>query len=673
MKMESPSRFILLTLIFILVLLGVGISIASKKVRPEEIRAFITHELESQFPNATIKTSSVDFSLGVNSVVSINGLDIMLKKPRNFPLLHIDRLDFKIPFVALIFGGGKIDISARYPMIHLIKDGDFVNWSMARANVKKSKKILIPEIFKSSEINLSLSDIELVQKINSTSIRQQKIEKLVFKDLGIENPIAFEIFSKKISFGEEDKLTTLDLLLIGELEFTKEFLDGKISVKTSSSLTNIESKQFFKKIAKTLTIESNFDFENDSGIDGNINVLNEEMKILSSHFNYNKSRLVLTELKSEILIKDLVGNLSSKFQKLFNLNNRELIKISGLVEVGEEIKSNLSLITSESIVLRIGKTQYSTDFEGKIDDDGIVIKAKSSLDDGKIIAEIKSTGKIDSLFSKNSSNSLSLVMTDLAFDQIEVSNLISLDENEPGKLSQLGEYLFDIGFNLNLKLKVENMKLDANTLSGDVNILKTNIGYVVKSPKFRINKGDVKFSFSQIISENVDKLSIDINLDKINSEDFGKIFNDFSVFEITGIMSGSIKGDIQKGSYAIDTNLKYQKGFFNKFSLDNVLAKGDEVPSDFSLFKDGKFEFLNLSFSTSINKILVNNFEFKTANNESSLSGKGFLAFEIDQENEVNILLKTKLNELSKLKFLNTSKKSAQLKVRGAGFDFKIQ
>lgn len=678
MKIESPSRFILLTIIFVLIILGLGVTVTSKKVRPEEIRSFITKELEENFPNAIVKTSSVDFTLGITSIITINGLDLMLKKPRNFPLLHIDRLDFKIPFAALIFGNGKIEINARYPMIHLIKDKEFFNWSMATQDlVAKENKTQIPSIFKTTEININFSDIEIVQKVNNSNIRQQKIEKIILKDFGFNGPIAFEVLSKKISLGDEEHLTSLDLLIIGEMALTKKLFGGDISLNTSSTFTNIESKLLISKMVKSLMIESKLDYRKDHGFQGSVNISNEEMKMLSSKIKIKDSKIILSELNLDLNLKEVKNCIDPKFAKHIAVNSKENLNVQGDLEIGTTTVANLKFKSMVPITLNLGGNAFATNISGEVTSKSFLLNGTSQLGEGKFNFKVESSANSEKIFTNESFNTTIFSLTDL---DLKSNGPLSIFDGVGGEnlISFVWDYFEKINFPLKNKLVLTNVKINENLVDGEIDILTSAKGIIFKSNKFKIDKSDFKFNVAKLLVSDISNISLDVNFDRVKIDDLAKLIVETKSFGVSGLASGSIKGDIQNESYSLDTAFKITSGVFFKFDIDSILdtliiSKNKPEKTNWSFFKDGYFEQLNMKLFISQSKINLSQFEIFSKDNESEIQAKGYISFAQDTSNSLKLNFKSKRSDYLNINGVSNIKKALSLKLGGAGFDFLIQ
>ncbi|EQC43376.1 AsmA protein [Bacteriovorax sp. Seq25_V] len=686
MKTKSPLKIIFIAFISFTIILSGAIFYASKKLKPEELKHIMVGQLESAFPNSIVKTSSVDFSLGLTSVLNIHGVDITLKKPRAFPLLQLDNLRLEIPFWAILFGGGKIELVANSPKVNYIEFDKTSNWVYAMTaknakvttkkveNTKKddngsveeeSSELVIPGFIAASELNIKVQNLELDYKLADKSSGQINVEKLLLKDVGVKSTTAFELKSALDLLKGTPNHTKLDLLIIGESHLFNYIKNKELEVKSQVILSNIENSLVLRPIKK-ISLNSSMHLKKDKSILVDFVTSLEEKQILKGKFESNKGASRVKDLELNLVIRDILDLVIAADKLPLLLNGGEQFEMKGEVELGENLIPNIDFNTIKTIKVKKDNIVADVSVSGTLKKSGLRANVDVDVFSGKVSAMTSlSTNWKSESFAKLAPIDINIVARDMKIDPTSFMANASEDTNvhkKNGTKAEVAEKnkagpqkIVLLPVPVKVKTQFSNILIGTAKLTGVIDVVGAQKGINISSSNLRLDEGQIDLGANVTISGKDLKNSFDLKLNRLNLHSLVGMIPKGILDTLSGEVSGEIKGHAIGEKYFANVAVKLNQGKLEKINIgqyvDGFIEKlgplKDKIDAD-SLKVNGEFSTLSFKGTFDNSRHQVTSSEFIDKGHKINFQSSGNIYLTGNKKSSLDVKLKVTDAKLAK-------------------------
>jgi len=595
-KTKSPLKIIFIAFLAFTIVLSGAIFYASKKLKPDELKQIMVTQLEAAFPNSIVKTSSVDFSLGLTSVLNIHGVDITLKKPRAFPLLKLDNLRLEIPFWAILFGGGKIELVANSPKVNYIEFDKTSNWVFAMSGkkenidvktqtksdtaVKKADEednLVIPGFIAASELNIKVQNLELEYKLADKSSGQVNVEKLLLKDVGVKSTTAFELKSALDLLKGTTNHTKLELLVIGESHLFNYIKNKELEIKSQVILSNIENSHALRPI-KNLSMNSTLHLKKDKSIQVDFVSSLEEKQILKGRFENKQGISKIKDIELSFIIKDLLELVVALDQIPVLFSGNEQFELNGDVVLGENIQPNFDFKTTKQLKVKQNSISVDIGLSGSVRKNGLTANVDIDAFSGKVNAKafLNTNWKPES-FSNLSPVDISVIARDMKIDPSKLmvsdsaaknnENTETKERDKTKKEKNVAIKPTIIPVPMKVKVQLENILLGEAKLSGDLDIVGAQKGIKVTSNNIKLDDGKIDMGATISVVGKDLKNSFDLKLVKLNLSSLASLLPKGLLEAISGEANGEVKGHTIGDKYFANISMKLFNGRLDKVNV----------------------------------------------------------------------------------------------------------
>ncbi len=314
------SKNKIVVLIFSLVLVGLtGLYFyAQSVIEPKEIKETITSKLEQALPGAAVSLGDLKVSYGPSIVLTIEGMDILLKKQvmKKRDLLQIKRANIRLPLVSLLTGGGNLEVNLEEPELFLHRKKDKLgNWKQAfnkefedknaitkNRPLSNSQNIILPAFLINSTVAFRLRDLKVYYDIDD-KVGVWRSSKFIIKNLGLNSNAAFEVQSNFKRVAEEKEKFSFDLTMIGSLEFSKYLKTGELNINSNIKIKELSLDSGKKKLP-LVRGDAFVSLAKNGSLKGNLKTLFKESS-LDATFEIVDEKQELTLQKSVIQAADI--------------------------------------------------------------------------------------------------------------------------------------------------------------------------------------------------------------------------------------------------------------------------------------------------------------------------------------------------------------------------------
>ncbi len=303
----------------------------SKVITPEQIKAYAKQGIESALPSAQVEIGKIDLGVGTSVILGLEQLNLNLKnRPKGGGLLQISSATVRIPFWAILTGGGTVDVKLDSPTLMYREMEGTNNWELAskgkkkefpsslpkegaketgpvvkkKAERSKKGKVAIPAIATRINLDLHLKQLKVKYRLKDNSEGEVALDKLLIKNLGLQSSTAFELRSSvNVDLSQTQKLS-LKALLIGELHLqdliNKENLQSVLMLKLSEIKmdgTGLSIPDIKTNVSANVGLNGK--------ISGDLTTTFESSKI-HSRFDLNGNNIALSKIDVGLLVADLL-------------------------------------------------------------------------------------------------------------------------------------------------------------------------------------------------------------------------------------------------------------------------------------------------------------------------------------------------------------------------------
>jgi hypothetical protein len=292
----NKNKIVVFIFSFILVGLAGLYFYAQSVIEPEEIKKTITHKLEKALPGASVSLGELKVSYGPSILLSIEGMDILLKKQvmKKRDLLQIKKAYIRLPLVSILTGGGNLEVNLEEPELFLHrKKNEKGNWKEAfnkdfedkkaiskNKPLSNSQNIILPAFLINSTIAFRLRDLKVYYDIDD-KVGVWRASKFLIKNLGLNSNAAFEVQSNFKRVAEEKEKFSFDLTLIGSLEFSKYLKTGELNVNSNIRIKELSLDEGKRKLP-LVRGDAFLSLAKDGSLKGNLKTFFKESSLSSS-------------------------------------------------------------------------------------------------------------------------------------------------------------------------------------------------------------------------------------------------------------------------------------------------------------------------------------------------------------------------------------------------------
>ncbi|MBF0359741.1 MAG: hypothetical protein HQK49_01965 [Oligoflexia bacterium] len=439
--------------IFLLVLLCIGglFYYISSKISPEEIKKITISTISKSFPNAKVELEKLDYSIGFSFKFKIQNLSIIPTTVSSDPaasagsLFSVNEVEARVPFWALLTGGGTIEIYINKPSLEFImfaKDDN--NWKRAMMSSSSSSssspttapattttttataaatdqkgQIEVINFLMNSSLNVKFIDIDLKYKLQNNTSGHILLSRFLLKNLNLKNATAFELASK-IELNMKDKMVSLDSMVVGHINIHEIILNKDIH---SSIVVKLENIKYPLVQGQIPTIKSDIDLTLRRD-DGAIIVINKtdigSMGNVRSSVSILKEIIEVNDIDVAVGIKDVIDIFAPTMKMVGPTNSK--FKLSGNLLMKEgKILPKLEFSASPGVKINLDNgPDLITKMSGSLIKDDVNIVVNNSVFKGAIDLRVNTSFDLNKPVSEISK--LNLIRAEIAMSDLNVSN-----------------------------------------------------------------------------------------------------------------------------------------------------------------------------------------------------------------------------------------------------------
>ncbi len=697
--MKPNKVFLIIFSVFITfgILLGGIYFYVSKVLTPDNIRDLLTQNLKETFPKAKVEVGEVDFKFGTSIDFIINKINI----ETNEPLASVSDARLRIPVWSILKGGGVVEIEINGPQFYWSKlKKSESNWAQAMnsAAVKKntsSVPVVLPAFLASSRLNIKMKDSKIKYYLSEKEKGTFLISKFLIKELGLENPAAFEVDTTILM--QQDSLGELsaNILVIGEADLHRFLSEGKLSLVSVATISKIKSIKSGVFPLSEIRMELKSDIYKTGNISGDAKMSFYD-SALSLKVSKKSQDIKIENIKAALSVKDFLSFVPTMTNKINP--GKSQINIEGDVDLShQQIKPHLQFSMNQGFSYSQFGQNFSPTFSGSLLDKKIDMKVELPLYQGQSSTSIKLilpkefnfNNYIPDLVIETNANGIIMTKSDLekinegskSGDSVNdtVISKSSADNNLKKNNETKEHQLFVLP--LTWQLDVVDSKFTDKDLS-----LKANI---------RISsKGNTKFISQMNIASGT--LSTEVDLAAVDNSGKALVtFKKFSgavvspfisdkVMTVNGEVNGLLSTNFiqTNDSYKFDSkyDLKVLNGKISKVDPSEWLTSLTDAIKPFfptinDVIKDIKiqpdFSLLELEGSATNDKLYFKDIFFKGIENKFEISAKGTVFLNNSGESELVADYKDYKGNLSAFLLKEVGTEILPLKLVGLGTSLK--
>jgi hypothetical protein len=684
---------------------GVGLFVASKKLKPEELKKIMITQLEKAIPNSKVKTTALDFSIGFNSSVDIQGVDITYAGKRSYPLVAIKSLQLRIPFWSLLFGGGKVEVVLDSPKVNYIEFRKGSNWerALAKKGIKSTKSApvdkqetkpgvkggessdtLVPAFLAGSEINISIINLNLEYALRDKTNGKIEVEKFLLKDVGIKSTTAFELKSKIDVLKKTPNHTSLDLLIIGEANLYEWVSKGGVTLNSKVNLRNIKSKKLLKEIKK-LTLNSKTDYKKSGEYNVSYELMLEESQISKGVIKGSKKGITVDDLSVSLGLKEAAALVMDPATLPIKLSGKEKLNLNGKVLVGKNVVPLVKFNITPPLNISQSGVDVEANLSGETNHKGALIKAENKLLAGKINVDTH----IKTNWSPKSFTNLKpiVVNVDVRDLQVKPDLLAASSKESSAKTSGAGNdanskkkvkakpVTVIAPIPLRARINLENIDLAGAKLKGGIKFKIGKTQASLASSGIKLDSGEINFKDTIRISRGQLRHDFDGSLKNINLRSLQGFVPKEVLEGLSGNASGNVRGHFVGEKYFAKVNMNLADGKLSKINLESYVtglvdklgSLGKKVPTN-KLKVNGEFSRLSMKGSFDNRRHSFENFAFFAKDNKVTFTGNGNVYPTGGKESQMKMTLDIKERKLASTLNKEVGTTKFPLLVKGQGY-----
>lgn len=641
--------------IFAIVVVAMGILfyVISQKINTDELKKIIEVKIEENLPGTDVRIENLSYRLGTQATLIVSKVELKLLEPfaGQEKLFSVDQLYLNIPFGAILFGGGTIDLEVEQPQFLLSLKGEKNNWDKIiqasstddkKEETKDSQsdsKVELPKFISNSKVNLRFFDVNL-KLFDNGKQSSFVIEKVLIKNFGLKSKSAFEVASKINYALSDNEVFMSKILLIGQFDTEAFFSDGKLQ---SSIVMDVKDIVVPNSPMKVPNIHGEVDVEM---IKDDIKA-EAKMKVgdlLKVDFNVNgdKDIIKMSNLIAEVSVKKLKEGLKDNPALVSLEANNSLMKVTGGLTFNRAKKTIVPKFifeTTEAITLKQNGIAIVNSFKGDYTNTDFRGSLKSELLGGLILTSFNMVLDLNKMEQQPP-------LSNTIFVNVKGSNArLTRDKVQAILASSASPTAAETAAEVPAEpvefpeLPKINLNLDLAPLFLDEESVALKGKFFTRPKEFGSQGIDLKVgngSGSLSMSGRVTKTNLSTDL-KMNMKNFNlKSINTFLpkiVSGVSGQFNGSFNGKINKGkelSYDLKYNMTAKDGELKNLNLSSfVLPYLDKIPGlkgkvgEKDLNMTDRFELMEAQGSITDKFLDLSRFYFKTAGSSADIKANG--------------------------------------------------
>lgn len=694
--MDVKKILIIVSIAFVLfasVLGGVYFYI-SRTLTAEKVRTVLIETLTTTFPNAQVHVGEVDFHFGTSISFVISQIEVK----KDAPIFSLADTRLRIPVWAILKGGGVVEVEVNSPKINWIQKENANNWqgAMVAKEVKDAKPesesspskmiLALPAFLQASRLNLKMRDSVISYNLDGTQKGEIIVSKFLVKELGFDNPAAFEIDTKLYIVQENEEFISAKTLVIGELDFQRFLTDEILAAIMVVNVSEIKMSKLEGMRLPDLRADIRTEIDRESTIKGSLKTtfLNSS---ISLNFEKKNDLTQIGQLNAQIPVSDLLQISAQNIEGL--IPGKTSLALSGEVALEKsQIKPNLTFTLAPALSYAVKKdVPVQVNAKGTWSVNDLDISIPVSVFQGEIQNNLKAHIPVSSGFDLARMEPLKLttVLTNIQITQSNIEALAAKKTNEGAAAKKEGEEKKEVPpFFLPLKwdLSFENGQVLDQKITGSGRLDINRDAHVKMNTDFAIGKGKVKKQLAMNLLPQI-KGTLDVNVDGLN----GNIVNPFlpnGSGQVKGDFDLKLNGDFaqekEELTYKMNFNTKITNGRVEKIDpslwlndllsgLGSLTPKAKELASKVKIEPD--FSHLSAQGSATSELISLKSFSFKGIKDKFELKGDGKISLEEQKNSLLNIQYRDHDGNVSAFLKREVGTEILPLKLEGKGFDLK--
>lgn len=711
---KNTFKIIFAIIAVFVILIGSAIYYASTKLKPEEIRKIAIEETSKFFPNAEVTLENIDVGIGFNFKIYLSKFNINYKgniggeKSR---LATINELQVKIPFWAIITGGGVVEFKLDKPEINYEDFSEGNNWTLALGKKVEDKKVESKDdttksdekislgFLSKSKVNIRLNDILLTYKLKNNSNGKVTVSKFLVNGLNFETPSAFELASNISSTDELKNTMSFDVLAIGQIHLNEYIQSGNIPLDSVIKISQF-SKTGMKFKVPEISTNLNLVANKTGAIDGSFETSFENQNKISGKFNVNKS-IKLSDFNAEIYLKDIHTILG--LENSIDMSKAKL-KATGTFEIDElsKMHPNFQYELNPAISTSMEGVTVITTSKGEYKEDTFSVQVSNKVMDGS--ANVSVLGKLD-LNQKFDMKTMSPIDIKVIARDIKLTEKFIRAKMWPAKKVEEAEQVESVASADKKGDKAQtaavasdsptlpptvvgldwaNINVGGSDFQGKGKIITTSNTIAIDGLNFKFAKGAGKLSQVMTLKKKSSDSKFTFEVSNLNLDSFKAFLPPF-VENFKGDFSGKIAGNatmfksLTAPKYNVQVDLNVKQGEIKKLNISdyvNPVMKGIPVVKNFysgdkELKIDGNFETLVLKGNFSDELYQLSQFNFLGLGKKVEITGNGNISPNPNSPSSLDVNFTDNTGKISDLLQKNTGSKILPLKLIGNGFTLK--
>tara|TARA_R110000868_G_scaffold142387_3_gene359718 strand:- start:7303 stop:9510 length:2208 start_codon:yes stop_codon:yes gene_type:complete len=687
--MKPNKVFLIIASVFLAfgILLGGIYFYITKTLTPENVRSLITKNLQASFPQASIVVGAVEFGFGTSIDFHIKEIKVFGKTD----LFQLSDARLRIPVWAILKGGGVVELEVNAPKFNFLQlPNKDTNWSLAMATSDSSDEgelsvTALPAFLISSRLNIKMRDITLTYRLTDNNKGELKVSKLLIKELGLENPAAFEIDT---SFEFEQEVLGIvsgKILLIGEADLHRFISEGKLAVLSVATVSNIGAKELlpirFPDFRSEVKLEASRD---------GVMRINAKTSIRNGELSFQAIKE-----KSSLSINQI--NFAAPFQEVlevigYNIKGlsagKSTASVTGAIlfeqeNLRPELAFNLSPGATYSYTSNINT---SFDLSSKLIDNNLSLVLNNQMFQGRLITSMDYVLPQNFNFNSQvikpvnlSTKGIGLVLKKALIESLmDSSSSVDVQENE--KDTDSAKKGFVLPFTHRLEIRESRFEDLLFELDHDLSLSRS--AQVKSTLQLTVEQGKITSSIIANIGKETDgKASVQLTSFP------GKAVNPFiekSIGKLDGQLAGSADIAFKIDNQSLQFDGKYKvlmsNGRLDRINLNDLLLPLKSKLAQFSTKLDDTIsqiklepDFKKLEASGLVNNSRLNfkKFHLIAIKDKFDLKGSGHLSLKADSPSEVFAIYKDTDGNLSSVLRAEIGTEELPLKLIGNGVNLK--
>ncbi len=711
--MKKPIyKVILLTIVVCVSLISGAIYYVSTKLKPEEIKKLTIDQVAKVFPNSSVELGEVDVKIGFNFKIYMSKFRLEYNGSMGgvkSKLTSINELQIKIPFWAILMGGGIVEFKMDNPEINFEEFTEGTNWKLAVGKniLDESKeeqkdndttdnvKLELGPLAK-SKINIRFNNTIFSYKLKSKTNGKFIVSKFIINGLNFETPSAFELASSVLTTDDLKNTTSFDILTIGQINLSEYLKNGDLPLDAVVKINQFSKSGLTYKVPEIST-NINLVAKKSGIIEGVFNSTFETQNKISGKFSIGKS-IRLTNFNADIYMKDIqtITSLDSSIDM-----SKAKFTAMGSFEIDDQSKMvpNFQFELTPAVNTSIDGVEVSTTFNGELKDSTYSLFVANKIMGGSANINVLGSLDLNQTFnmSKISPIDIKVIARDIKLTEKFIQTKLwankNLTNDNPSE-SQTGTKNDEKSNTTNQKadnppilppmvisLDWSNVNVGGSNFQGKGKIVTSNSAVAIDGLVFKFANGNGKLSQVTSLKKNSNESKFNLEIANLNVESFKSFLPPF-IENFKGDFTGKISGETilyktkPEPKYDVLVDISVKQGEIKKLNISdyvNPVLKNIPVvktfyTSDKEMKVNGSFETLSLKGKFKESNYQISNFLFWGLNKKVEVSGAGNISPLQSTPSEMDVVFTDHGGKISDLLQKNTGSKTLPLKLKGNGF-----